>query len=145
MSIELPDSKLNPLKKREKNREYLLRESRRKQVAANILAGMTYREIADAMNISAATVTRDFKAILDDWREHYTRDVDDHIKIMARRLDQMYNALYPKIAAGDVGAVLAGCQIIDRLLKLYGINPDNIGIVVNNEIHLEWDDRKQDE
>lgn len=100
---------------------------RRKIVAANILAGLTYQEIATALNVSTSTVSRDYHAILNDWKAHYTASMDHYLYIQLQRLNVLMNAIWERARNGDPHSIDRALAILDRqnkLLKLEsGIDP----------------------
>ena len=78
------------------------REMRRKKVAANLLSGLTYREIAEALNCSIGTVSNDVSIILGRWRREQVADADRYVELECRRLDIALNALWGAIQEGKV-------------------------------------------
>lgn len=87
------------------------REERRKKVAANLLGGMTYREMARACDVSIGTISNDVKIILGRWKREQIQDTGRYVDLELRRLDIATNAIWDKITGGDLRAV-------DRLLKI---------------------------
>lgn len=88
-----------------------LREERRKKVAANLLAGLDYREMADALHCSIGTVSNDVKIILGRWRAEQVATADKWMDLQTKRLDRALNAIWGKVESGDP-------QAIDRLQSL---------------------------
>lgn len=86
-------------------------EERRRIVAANLVAGLNYRDIANALDVSVGTVTSDVKAIMAVWKAAQQQDATDWIALELRRLDAALNAIMPAIQEGHLGA-------IDRLLAI---------------------------
>lgn len=94
---------------------------RRKMVAANLLAGLTYREIAGALNVSLGTIASDRKAILQEWKKHYTQDYDKWIQIQLRRLDVMLNAIWDQARDGSLKHIETAMSIMERQESLLGV------------------------
>lgn len=69
-------------------------EKRRQTVAANILAGATFEDIAASLGVSRATIASDWKAIKSEWKKHYADAADRHLYIQLRRLDVLLNAVW---------------------------------------------------
>jgi hypothetical protein len=99
-------------------------ENRRNIVAANLLAGASYREIARAVNVSPATVSSDCKHILNQWREHYTKTAQNYADLQLRRYDILINALWERAIKGDIPAVDRTLTIMDKQNHLLGIKPE---------------------
>lgn len=121
-----------------RNQQKLELEERRKVVAANLLAGANYRDLASSLNVSVGTISGDFKAIIKEWRAHYARDADDWIKIHLRRLDKLLNTVWSKATADppDYRAIDTALKIMERQARILGIDqmPDlhfNLTLVNN--------------
>jgi hypothetical protein len=95
---------------------------RRKVVAANILAGATYRDIANALNVSVGTVAGDAGAILSEWRAERVDNTDARVVLDIRRLDLALNAIFDKVQSGDVRAIETMIRIQDRAAKYLGLD-----------------------
>jgi predicted histidine transporter YuiF (NhaC family) len=95
----------------QKRRAEIEREERRKKVAANLLAGLNYREIANALNVSIGTVSNDVEALLKRWRAEQVTSVGEWSALNVKRLDRAINAIWGEVADGNLAA-------IDRLQKL---------------------------
>lgn len=105
------------------------RELRRRKVSANLLAGLTYRQMAEALGVSVGTVATDVRLIIDRWRKEQVRDVDSWLQIQLRRLDTMLNAIWDKVLEGDLKAAETALHIIERQAKLIGLDKQQIEIV----------------
>ena len=97
-------------------------EQRRKQVAANLLAGMTYRDISEALGIGLATISRDKDHVLKLWREDSTKDISEMILMEDRRLDVALNAIMAMVRNGNLGAIDRMLAIMDKRMKLKGLD-----------------------
>ena len=120
-----------------KTRKKLDIERRRKVVAANVLAGATYREIAASEGVSVGTIARDVKAILKDLNQHYRKDAKEWRTIQLRRTDVMLNAIWEHVRNGSL-------IHIDRALKLIAQQDKYLGIhdvlEVQPVLKVEWVD-----
>lgn len=98
-------------------------ENRRRIVAANLLAGATYREIAQVVNVDAATVMRDRRAILDDWKKHYAEDYERLVAQQSRRYDIILNSLWKDATADNphLGKLDRLLKVMERQDRILGI------------------------
>jgi hypothetical protein len=104
-------------------------EQRRKVVAANLLAGATYAEIANALKVSKGTVASDYKAIIKEWRDHYADKADKFLAMQLRRLDMLLNSLWEDAQKGNMQKLDRALAIMDRQNALLGLNK---GVVLSN-------------
>lgn len=104
-------------------------EQRRKMVAANLLAGATYSEIATALRVSKGTVASDYKAIIKEWKDHYADKADKFLAMQLRRLDMLLNSLWSDAQQGNMQKLDRALAIMDRQNALLGLNR---GIVLSN-------------
>lgn len=105
-------------------------EKRRRAVAANLLAGLNYRDIAEGLNVSVGTVSGDVKALMTQWREDQAKDVGDHVAIDLRRMDMAINAIWDDVKAGKLQAIDRLLKILERRSKMLGYDkPDKVDIV----------------
>ncbi|HNT74387.1 MAG TPA: hypothetical protein PKH77_05140 [Anaerolineae bacterium] len=103
------------------------RELRRKQVAANLLAGLNYREMAEALDVSLGTIKGDVDIVLGRWQQEQAGDVADYVTLAERRLDRALNAIWGDVLAGDSKAITAMLKIEERRAKLRGLDqPDKV-------------------
>jgi hypothetical protein len=86
-------------------------EMRRKVVAANLLAGLNYREMGDALGVSVGTIKTDVDIIIGRWQREQIATVAQYVALGERRLDRALNAIWPMVQDGKFPA-------IDRLLKI---------------------------
>lgn len=97
-------------------------EQRRKLVAANLLAGLTYREIAQALGVSAATISNDVKEIRKEWQDRYAEDINHHIATQLRRYDVLLNAVWNDAKSGlNYQAIDRALTVLDKMNQLTGI------------------------
>ncbi len=118
-------------------------ENRRRTVATNLLAGATYREIAEALNVSPATVASDVKAIVSQWQDHYADTANKFLHVQYRRLDVLLNGVWDPARNGSLPHLDRVLSIMDRQNALMGLTrlptvelhqPVNIQIV---EVHRD--------
>jgi len=81
----MADKQVNPRRKHHDNATEMEIEQRRLLVIANLLAGATYREIAQALNVDPATVMHDRRAILHEWQKHYSESYERLVARATRR------------------------------------------------------------
>lgn len=135
-----PERKGMKSKARGKAKKILGVEKRRELVRERIEMGMTYREIGREIGCSAATVTLDFKAIKEMWREEHVHQIGDMIALEAARLDIILKAIMPQVKGSHVvetdgiktdidvpvgvqhDAIELVLKTLDRRLKLYGLD-----------------------
>src|SRR5512145_166589 len=103
------------------------RELRRRQVAANLLAGLNYREMADALGVSLGTVKNDVAVVMERWQIEQIESVGDYLSLAERRLDRALNAVWDRVLDGDPKAILVMIRIEERRAKLRGLDqPDKV-------------------
>lgn len=101
-------------------------EIRRKKVAANLTAGLNYRDMADALDVSLATVAGDVKAIVKRWQAEQVSSVDQWAQLESHRLDRAINAIWDKVQEGDLGALDRMLKIMERRAKLLGLDTPTV-------------------
>ena len=99
-------------------------EDRRNKVAEKLLSGMTYREIAVALNVSVGTVGGDWKAILSRWVKEQVTDADARIQLQLRRTDRLINSIWKKATEGDLFSIDRVRLLMDKQDKYIGIGGD---------------------
>lgn len=112
----------------QRQREEIEREERRKKVAANLVAGLNYREIAQALGVSIGTVSNDVALLVRRWRVEQISDVGQWQALNVKRLDRAINAIWGEVADGNLAA-------IDRLQKLIEQQGRLMGF--DQSVHLE--------
>ena len=98
------------------------RAHRRKQVAANLLAGLTYREMAEAFGVSLGTIKNDVDYVMAHWQREQVTAATDYVTLQERRLDRALNAIWERVLAGDDKAITALLKIEERRAKLRGLD-----------------------
>ena len=103
-------------------------EQRRVAVASLLTARVPYRQIAERLDISIATVSRDVAALLAQWaREQRPDDRNRWRATELMKLDEMEMALTPQARRGHEGAVDRTLRIMERRAKLLGLDePDQM-------------------
>ena len=86
-------------------------EKRRKTVIVNLMAGMTYRDMAAALNVSIGTIANDVKKVMGRLRKEQITNMEDVVQLELRRLDVILNKIWEKVLDGDMAAA-------DRVLKI---------------------------
>ena len=98
------------------------REDRRKQVAANLLAGLNYTDMAGVLGCSVGTICGDVKRIMDEWREARVAAIDEWKELQLRRIDRAINAIWDKVQDGDLQAIDRLQKLIEQQAKILGID-----------------------
>ena len=97
-----------------------LREQRLNTVAANLLAGLSYRQMASALGVSHMTIKTDVDILFARWREEQVKHVNDKIELDLRRIDLAHNAIWGRVLSGDDKAIRSFNDLMDRRMKLQG-------------------------
>ncbi len=87
-----------------KQRELEL-EERRKIVAANVLAGLNYRDMASQLNVSLGTIANDVKIVARRYREEQINEYADIVQLELRRIDTALNAIWTDVKLGSKEAI----------------------------------------
>lgn len=98
------------------------REERRKKIAANLLAGLDYRTMANALGVSIGTIAADVKILMGRWQKEQVGVMDQIVQLEVTRLDRALNAIWNKILDGDQGAINSMLRIMERRAKLLGLD-----------------------
>jgi hypothetical protein len=106
----------------QRRRRDIEREERRQRVAANLLAGLNYREIANALHVSVGTVSNDVDALLRAWRAEQVATVGQWSSLNVKRLDRAINAIWGKVADGDLAAIGTLQKLIEQQGRLMGFD-----------------------
>jgi len=97
-------------------------EDRRKQVAANLLGGLNYREMAEALNVSIGTIASDVKMIMGRWGREQVAEISEWAAIENRRFDRLLNAIWDRAVDGDNNAIDRAIKICESRRKLLGLD-----------------------
>lgn len=104
-------------------------EERRKAIAANLMAGSNYRQIASVLKCSIATVSKDVKVIVKRWQNEQVNTADQWISLQCRRIDAAINAVWGDVLAGNTAAIATLQKLIDQQGRLLGYE---------RPIRLDW-------
>lgn len=116
------------------------REERRKQVAANLLAGLNYRDMADALGVSLGTISADVRMILGRWQREQVETIDDWVVVQCRQIDRALNAIWSKVLDGDLAAIDRAVKLMERKSKLLGMDkPEKREHSGTVEVKQNWD------
>ncbi len=69
-------------------------EARRVQVLANLLAGLSYRPMAEALGVSVGTIAEDVKVVLARLRSEQMVGAEEWRALEVRRLTDLQNAIW---------------------------------------------------
>lgn len=106
---------------------------RRRAVAANLAAGATYSEMAEALKVSKATIASDVKFLMQEWRENRLTDTQRFATLQIRRCDVLLNAIWDKAKDGNLGAIDRVLAIINQQNRIVGIDK---GVTIENTVNL---------
>jgi hypothetical protein len=97
-------------------------ELRRKKVAANLLGGLNYRQMAEALGVSIGTISSDVKIILGRWQREQVKDAGDYVQMELVRLDRALNAIWDRVLEGDLKAIETMLKIEERRARLLDLD-----------------------
>ena len=104
------------------------RESRRRQVAAILLSGITDQTIiANQLKVDRSTISRDIKAVELQWREATIADVNEAKTTDLLRIDRMIASAWTAATKGDTRA-------IGEIRQLIKLRADIIGYAAPSKI-----------
>jgi len=95
---------------------------RRRKVAANIQAGLSQAQIADALGVSRPTVHRDVQALIREWKAGGGRTIETYVALENSPLDRMLNVIWPDVLNGNLQAIDKMLRIMERRAKLLGLD-----------------------
>lgn len=98
------------------------REERRKHVSANLLAGISYRQMAEALEVSIGTISNDVKIILGRWQREQIQNTAGWVALELQRLDRAAVAIWPDVLDGKLQAIDRLLKIMERRAKLLGLD-----------------------
>jgi DNA-binding CsgD family transcriptional regulator len=104
---------------------------RRAEVAGMLLDHRTYREMAELLYCSAATITEDVKSIREAWRERYLSHYHEHAALELAKIDQVERKLWPQIDDGKLAAIETWIKLSRRRAQLLGLDkPERVEATV---------------
>lgn len=84
--------------------------------------GLTYEEIAKAMKVSYATAHRAVHRGLERAKEESREAAEELREIHFRRLEKSVASLWPKVEAGDTGAIQTMIKALKRQADMFGLD-----------------------
>jgi predicted transcriptional regulator len=97
------------------------REARRRKVAGILLSGVTDQTaIAKQLGVSQPTIHRDVNAVEAQWREQAVADIATAKGRALNQISRMVAALWAKAINGDVDAINAIRQLLQREAAMLG-------------------------
>lgn len=121
------------MSRKQTQREYDRAERKRNALELR-LAGASYRDIAQALEVSPATALQDCKEALADIP---AQQADEMRTVELSRLDRLQRAVWPRAVKGDLQAVDRAIKIIDRRAKLFGLDAPQQVQITANDIDLD--------
>ena len=100
-------------------------EERRIKVSANLLAGLTYRQMGKALDVSIGTIAKDVKIILGRMQKEQIVNAEDWVTLELSRIDRAMNAIWGQITDSDSKTRL---HAIDRMVKLMELRSKYLGL-----------------
>lgn len=82
-------------------------------------SGVTYRQIASALNLSLSGAE---KAVKRGLKMIVAEPAEDVLQLELDRLDGAWMGLWPRIQKGEPAAVTAGIRVIERRARLLGLD-----------------------
>lgn len=118
-------------------------EDRRRQVIALLLAGVSQKDAARTLNLSSDIISGDVKAIRQQWRAERSEDLNALIQLELSRLDRLQMGHWENAIRGGVQATDACLKIIDRRIRLLGLDaPERHRVeVTNTDVVLDINER----
>lgn len=90
-------------------------------MAKLLLAHRTQREIAEIMGCSMPTITKDVKAIRQQWKDHYLEAQQEYTSVELQKLLELESAMWGQAMEGKGYAVERILQVMDHRAKLLGL------------------------
>jgi hypothetical protein len=87
--------------------------------------------MADALDVSPATIADDVQHVREQWRERYAEDFAAHASIELAKLDRAEAVLWPQIDDGKLAAIETWVKVARRRAQLLGLDrPERFEAVV---------------
>ncbi len=123
-----------------KNRQAEI-ESRRRKVAANLLGGLNYRQMAEALGVSIGTIAGDVKVIIGRWQREQIQVVGQHQQLDLQRIERAINAIWDRSLAGELPAITLLIKLLERKAKMLGedaaARPEQSGELVIRVVYAD--------
>lgn len=111
---------------------------RQAQCLDRYLAGMSPKQIGEAMGLSATTVKRHIDEALEERLMERSRNVDILIEEQLAILVRMRRAAWPSAVQGDVRSIDMILKIVRETVNLQRLNPDlNVNVEVTSVDAIE--------
>jgi len=118
-------------------------ELRRKKVAANLVGGLNYREMAETFGVSISTISKDVGIILGRWQREQVGSTGEWVQVELRRLDKALNAIWNKVLEGDPLAIDRMLKIMERRARLLGLDTPEQNRNLNIDLEQLTDEQLQ--
>lgn len=115
----------------------LSKTERQLKVLEQRKTGKTCREIAEALDVSAMTVSRDLQEILEDLSLEKLEDAREYQILELSRLDELQLAIWHKALKGSPTFITLCLQIISARTKLLGLDNMNVRVQLALDRELE--------
>lgn len=118
-------------------------DERRRQVVALLLAGVSQTDAARTLGLPVAVIAADVKTIRQQWRAERSEDLNALIQLELSRLDRLQMGHWESAIRGGVQATDACLKIIDRRIRLLGLDaPERHRVeVTNTDVVLDINER----
>jgi len=116
------------------------RERRRTRVAAMMLAHRSQRQIASALGVSQATISRDVQAIRREWRQRRMEDATAVVAEEVAKLDAIERAILPRVLEGELHAIDRLMSVMRQRAQLLGLDEPQ----QHEHTHLTMDQVEQE-
>jgi len=102
-------------------------EKRRGIVAANVLAGLNYRDMALQLGVSLGTIANDVKIVARRYREEQISEYADIVQLEIRRIDTALNGIWDGVKAGDRDSVTMLVMLQNQRAKYLALFDPELG------------------
>lgn len=90
------------------------------QVAQYLKAGMSQRDIAEAVERSLGTVNNDIKILRGRWQREQTESVDEAMTLDLLRLNDLLTILTNPVREGDLPTIDRYLKVLERRARILG-------------------------
>lgn len=109
-------------------------EARRRKVASALLAGSdNFTTIAKELGVSLPTISRDVKAIEEQWRAEAMQDISAAKGRDIKRSERLIGAMWTKALNGNERAAKMVLDLMQHRAKLLGLNAPEKRELTGNE------------
>lgn len=98
------------------------REKRRTRIAEMLAERLSYSEMAKRLGVGKSTITRDVRAMLDEWRESRVEDVETQVVVELHTLAKLQQGIAYEANGGDLPSIDRVLKIMERRAKLLGLD-----------------------